>query len=400
MISFLGIKKDTQISIRERLIIESKDKENIIKSFLEIFKEVVVLNTCNRTEIYFNHSNEEVEILKKIFEILKWDESLMPYIFIIDGEDVYKHLFEVACGYHSKIIGEDQILGQIKNTYVVSQKLKASNGELGRLFQEAITCGKRFRKEAKLYEIPVSSVSIAVNNLIEKKCKNVMVIGYGEVGKLAIKYLLSHKVKNICLALRNTSKAEELLDTEVNIININDKNEYINSMDAIISCTASPNTMINKNDINICGKEMLIFDMAVPRDVHKEVALIDGVKVLNIDEISKMEDENRHLRVERMNMNRHYINEYLYEYNEWIKLRSLSKIISEIKIKEKDLYNKRVVTFKNKGKNKDDVQLVEKLLKSTSNAYVNRAIEVLKEESLQGGEECLKIIKKIFLTEI
>ena len=399
MIAFIGIKKNTEIYIREKLSIKTDKKIEILENFLEKFKEVVILNTCNRTEIYFNHSEEDTEILKEIFEILEWDNDLQEYIFYIKGEDVYKHLFEVACGYHSKIVGEDQILGQIKDAYKDSIEVGACNKELGRLFQEAITCGKKFRSEAKLYEIPVSSVSIAVSNLVKNKSESVMVIGYGEVGKLAIKYLISHNVSNIYLALRNRRKAEDLEDTLVKIIDFEERNKYINNMDCIISCTSAPFTVINKKDIKDEGDPLVIYDMSVPMDVDKNVTLINRVSVYNIDEISKIEDENKELRVNRMNSKRYIVDKYIKEYTDWIKLRNISSVIQELKGKGKNICEKRILTFEHKSKNKEDINLVNTLIKSTSDTYINRAIEVLKQETLDGGEECLKVIKKIFLME-
>lgn len=399
MIAFIGIKKNTEIYIREKLTVKSNRKDEILENFLEKFKEVVILNTCNRTEIYFNYSEKNTEVLKEIFEILEWDKELKDYIFYKEGEDVYRHLFEVACGYHSKIVGEDQILGQIKDAYKDSIEVGACNKELGRLFQEAITCGKKFRNEAKLYEIPVSSVSIAVSNLVNNKNESVMVIGYGAVGTLAIKYLLSHNIPNIYLALRNKRKAMDLEETSVKIIDFDDRREYINEVDCIISCTSAPFTVINKEDVHEEGKPLVIYDMSVPMDVHKDVALLDRVNVYNIDEISKIEDENKSLRVERMNSNKYIVEKYIKEFVDWMKLRSISPVIQELRLKGKDIYQKRITTFEHKSKGKDDVNLVNMLIKSTSDTYINRAIEVLKQETLDGGEECLKIIKKIFLME-
>jgi glutamyl-tRNA reductase len=400
MIGLIGIKKDVPINIREKLTVKESQKEYILKELLNKVKEIVIVSTCNRTEIYLNHSLNSDEILKEVFKINDWDMELLQYIFYREGIAVYKHLFEVACGYHSKIIGEDQILGQIKESYNYSMNLNGTKGELGRLFQEAVTCGKRFRKEANLFEIPVSAVSIVVNSLIKRQCKKVMVIGYGEIGSLAIKYLLSHKIKDIYLVLRNPKKAEELKNKGVNVLTFKEKGDYINEMEAIISCTSAPHIVINRKDINKEGKDLVIYDMAVPRDVEEGLANFKRVEVFNIDGISKIEDENRNLRIEKMNSYRYIIYKYIREYDEWVKVRKLSPIISELKKSGMSISEKRILTFKHKSKNDEDLKLANMLIKSTSDLYVNRAIEVLKEECLkEGGEECLRIIQKIFLEE-
>ena len=399
MIALIGIKRDIPIQIREGFSIKNNKKELILKELLKKFKEVVLVSTCNRTEIYFNHSNESVEVLKYIFEIVGWDESLMPFVFYTEGKKVSKHLLEVACGYHSKIAGEDQILGQIREAYKESLNIGGANKELGRLFQEAITCGKKFRTETKLYEIPVSSVSIVVNKLVEEHCQRVMVIGYGEIGKLAIKYLLGHKIEEICLVVRNPEKVDDLKDTNVKIMTFREKQDYINYMDCIISCTSAPHPVVLENDIKKDGDSLMIFDMAVPRDVEAGVTLIERTSVYNIDEISGIDDDNKALRQEKMRAYKYIVDEYVKEYEAWRHLRELSPIIRELKDKGNENCNRRMITYQNKSKAKEDSALVEMLLKSTSDVYVNKAIEVLKEEKLRGcEEECLKIIRKIFLT--
>jgi len=398
MIGLIGIRKNTPLDIREKFIIKPKKYEEYINELLKEMKEVVILATCNRTEIYFNASFNEEELLKKIFDIFNWDNDYKQYVFITNSKDVYRHLFEVCCGFHSKILGEDQILGQIKNVYEESLNIKAVTLELHRLFQEAITCGKRFRKEAKLFEIPVSSSSIVVNESISNGCTKFMVLGYGEVGKLVVKYLLSHGVKRIYLVVRNNKIKDEIQDERIKIIGFEEKNEYIDEVECIIGCTSAPHAVVNKSDINEKGNKLIIYDLSVPRDVEKEVALLDRAEVYNIDTISRINDKNKKLRKEKMEENRHIMTKYLKEYEEWLKLRSISPEIKRLKALGNEISKKRIQTFSHKSNSEKDINLANKLIKSTSDFYINRAIEVIKEEALKGcSEECMKIIEKIFV---
>ncbi|MEO2601994.1 glutamyl-tRNA reductase [Clostridium butyricum] len=376
MIGLIGIKRNTPLEIRERLTLKPKRIETYTNKLLEIFKEVVILATCNRTEIYFNDFFKKEELLKEIFEIFDWDYSFREYVFITRGEDSCRHLFEVCCGFHSKIIGEDQILGQVKNAYEVALELNSVNLELHRLFQEAITCGKKFRNEAKLYDIPVSSASIAVNESIKKGCSRFMLMGYGEVGHLVMKYLLSHKTDIIYLVVRNTNIKYEIEDERVRIITFDEKNRYIDEVQSIISCTSAPHIVLSKNDIGECGEKLYIYDLAVPRDIDDEVENMSRVEVYNIDKVSALNDENKKLRVQRMVENKYILKKYLNEFF---------------------VYSMRSVTFKNKCRDKSDIKLADTLIKSASDFYINRAIKILKEETLKGrGEECIEIIEKIF----
>lgn len=398
MIAVLGIKKNTPIEIREKLTIKSNKLEECLNKLLKYLDGVLLLATCNRTEIYFNVSLIDEELLKKIFEILKWDYDFREYIFISKNKAACKHLFEVTCGFHSKILGEDQILGQVKDAYFKSLKKKALNLELHRLFQYAITCGKKFKSKSRLFEIPVSSASIVVNESINKECKKYMILGYGDVGRLTMKYLLAHDIKEVFLAVRNTTIRDEISDERVKVIEFEERNNYINDMDCVISCTSAPHIIIKKEDLSKVGNNILIYDLAVPRDVDDEINNIHRAKVYNIDNISLINDGNKKMRFDKMDSNKFILEKYLNEYYEWKKLRSIVPAIEELKNNSKAVYENRITTFKNKCKDKNNINLANKMIKSTSDYYINRAIEVLKEEKLKGSEEeCLRIIEKIFM---
>lgn len=400
MLGLVGIKKNTDISTREKLSIISSKKEEILKELLCEFDEVVILNTCNRTEVYINYSCKEDLVIDKVFMKLNWDISLKKYVFLMDEKNTIKHIFQVSSGYHSKIKGESQILGQVKDAYRDSCKISGVTKSLGRLFECATACGKKFRAKAKLYEIPVSSISIVVNKLLELKCKKVMVLGYGHMGKLAIKYLLQSNFEEIILVLRDISKANDISDKRLKIINFKEKNKYINYMDGIIACTSAPHSVVLENDIMKTGNKIYCFDLAVPRDIDKEVLKLERIEGYNIDEISKIDDKNKVLRMERMNQYEYIINDSINEYIKWLELRKLSPEIKKIKENAERVYKRRLKTYINKSKDINESELVEKLLKSITNLYSNRAIEILKEEKLKGSEkECLQIIKKIFAQE-
>lgn len=394
MLGLIGIKKGVDVSIREKLVISPRTKDLISNSLRNITDEFVILSTCNRTEIYFKGQGIDKEL---IFEVLNWDKSLLEYVFYIDDESAVKHLFELACGFHSRILGEDQILGQIRDAYLEGVEKGYIFSELMRLFEEAISCGKRFRSDTKLYEIPVSSSSIAVNKVIESKAKKLMVMGYGTIGKLVIKYALGTELKEINIVVRDKSKVEKITDQRVNILTYNEARERLNEMDGLISCTAASHLVVEKYHINKEGKNILLIDLAMPRDIDPQLQNYERVQLLDIDKISKLDDENKHLRVERMQKNKYIIDKYIKEYMNWLNLRCVTNYIKEFKDSGDFIVSHRVKSFENKCKNKEDAKLAEILIKSTADYYINRAIKVLKNEKAKGREEqCLRILMEIF----
>ena len=394
MLGLIGIKKGVDVSIREKLVISPRTKDLISNSLRNITDEFVILSTCNRTEIYFKGQGIDKEL---IFEVLNWDKSLLEYVFYIDDESAVKHLFELACGFHSRILGEDQILGQIRDAYLEGVEKGYIFSELMRLFEEAISCGKRFRSDTKLYEIPVSSSSIAVNKVIESKAEKLMVMGYGTIGKLVIKYALGTELKEINIVVRDKSKVEKITDQRVNILTYNEARERLNEMDGLISCTAASHLVVEKYHINKEGKNILLIDLAMPRDIDPQLQNYERVQLLDIDKISKLDDENKHLRVERMQKNKYIIDKYIKEYMNWLNLRCVTNYIKEFKYSGDFIVSHRVKSFENKCKNKEDAKLAEILIKSTADYYINRAIKVLKNEKATGSEEqCLRILMEIF----
>lgn len=400
MIGVIGVKRNVDIEIREKLALYPKKHKKYIEELLGSFKEVVIVNTCNRTEIYFNCTENlsDDEVFNNVFDAFNWNDDLKEYMFLSKDKRAVTHLMEVICGFHSRILGEDQILGQIKDAYKKAIDDNSISGELQKMFEIAISCGKKFKTECKMFEVPVSSVSISINSALLKGCKRFMVLGYGEIGKLAIKHLLCHKAECIYLIVRDKSKASDLEDEIVEVLDFNEKNEVINEVDCIVSCTAAPHTVVRNGDIREDGERIYIYDLAVPRDVDKELSEKERIILKDIDEISKIDDKNKQIRKERMEEYKHIVEESIDEFINWLKIREISSRIRNIKIRENEICEERIKTFSNKG-NGENAKLAERMIKSTADAYVNRAIELLKSEALKGSDSsCVEIIEKIFLT--
>lgn len=398
MIQSIGIKKNVPIEIREKFTLLNKHRKETIKKLLFYCNEVVIISTCNRTELYFDSDLSEEKLRRKVFKTLEWDEDMKEYCFYLQEEQCVRHLMEVVCGFHSRITGEDQILGQVRNAYMEAIELKSVHSNLQRLFEEAISCGKKFRTEGKLYEIPVSVASIAVNEAMKYNIKTLMVFGYGEIGKLVVKYALSHNINLLYLVVRDTSKDYGIKDKRVKIIDYEIGRCFVNEVDAVISCTGSPHLILEKYHIDNKGEKQVYFDLALPRDIEASIGNIDRITLYDVDTISSMDDENKKLRIKRMQELKHILNKHIDEYMKWKSLRKISEHIANMKKTSNLIVDERVKTFKNKALEDKDIKLAKTMIKSTSDYYVNRAIEVLKEESLKGSEdECLRILEKIFM---
>ena len=397
MIQLIGIRSQCDIVIRQKFSITSKVLESKLKYINELVGDVLILSTCNRTEIYVDSNLEEKELINTVFCGMGWDYELVQYIFYIKDKHAIKHLMEVSCGFHSKILGEDQILGQIKTAYEAALKAKTIKGKLQRLFQNAVTCGKEFKHICESYKTPVSIPSIVAKEILNMNIRKYMIIGFGKMGQLLFKYLNNLHVEIIYIAVRDLSKIDDLYKKYgwARFIPFQDRKDYYGDVDCIVSCTSAPCKIISKVDLPC--KKLTIFDLAVPEDVDKNVLTLDNVNLYDIDDISVIDEKNKIKRKQIMEKYKYILKKHIDEFVKGEKLYELSPEIQKVKEYGHEICEKRINTFKNKKYTKDNDILVKTMIESTARFYINRAIEVMKEEKLKGTEEeCLRLINKIF----
>ncbi|MEW8993625.1 glutamyl-tRNA reductase [Clostridium sp.] len=412
MIHLIGIKKELDLILRAQLAISQDNIDGILLKMKEtICEEVVIINTCNRTEIYLKSSLSQNNIIQEVFKSLNWDKEFIEYIFYSNDSKAITHLLEVSCGFHSKILGEDQILGQVKDAYIKSKELKVIKASFDKLFSMAISCGKEFKTESKLHKTPVSYSSIAAKKALDQGCKNILILGFGKMAQLTLNYLIGKQdiLDKIYIVVRNTDKVinhstiiknlELTVNKKIEIISIDNLVDTYKYIDALICCTASPTPLVLKKDLP--SQSMLIFDLSLPINVEDSCSELKNVCLFNLDNLQNVDKENKIQRRNIMNSNKYIIKKYYDEYENFLKLKSLSSIIKDVKDEGQLLVENNLKTFKNKKYTKDNDKLVATLLKSSANTYINRAIEVLKEETLKGdNEDVYKLIERIFLNKI
>ena len=265
------------------------------------------------------------------------------------------------------------------------------------MFQNAVTCGKKFKSVCEIYKIPVSVPSIAVREAEKKKMKRYMILGFGEIGQLVLKYLNSLNAEIVYVAVRNMAKVDEFYRNYdwIRFITFRERKDYYKNVDCIISCTSAPHTVISKDELP--DKKLLVFDLAVPRDVDKNVKTLPNVELYDIDSISVIDQNNKIMRKEKMEKYRYIIDEYIDEFVKWQAVDEISPEIQKIKNFGSRICEKRIKTFKNKRYTKDNEKLVRTMIESTAKVYINRAINTLKEGKFQGREEeYMELINKIF----
>jgi len=290
--------KRASSSVREKVAISSKEIPLVLQRLHQFFKEVVFLATCNRTEVYF--ITEDVEkgrgILTNIF--LSGQEKIKERFYLYLNIDAVRHLFEVAASLDSMVIGETQILGQVKDAYNVALHYKTTGKYLNRLFQHALRIAKRIRTETDIargsHSIPSVSCKMASLKLNGLKNKKAMIIGAGKTGKITLQYLLKEGMSTIFVTSRTFKRAEELTKRFGGFpLNFKDCFGKMAECDLIISQTSSPHYIIRKENIRPERKKPQVFiDLAIPRDIEGDIAKLPGIFLYNLDSIQRLVDKD------------------------------------------------------------------------------------------------------------
>lgn len=260
------------------------------------FSEYAYLFTCNRFEIYVV-GEKLIECLHEIVE----DFGIADKAEILVGEECLRHLLGVAAGIESMIVGEEQILGQVRQCYNLCKEMGHTGEVLDRVFTKAVQVGRRVRRETAISKGSVSigsaAVEMAERILGSLKGKKALLVGAGEMGTLVAKAIAGKEVEAVLIANRTFEKAEELAKKIGGIAVRFDKLvEYLRVCDVVISATSAPHKVITKKDVERAmqsrNEKLLIIDIALPRDVEESVEEIEGVELLTIDDLRRVSEEN------------------------------------------------------------------------------------------------------------
>jgi len=302
--------KYSPITLREKLSFPKKRLKNAL-NFLkeaEIFSGAVILSTCNRVEIYASVENSEAgarEIENFISRYYELDKSrLSPYLYIYKGDEALRHLFSVACGLDSLIIGETQILGQVKYGFLESIKADFTDGFLRNIFYSAISFARRIHRDTRISEGKVSIGSVAIDFIKEKTGnladKNILIIGVGKVTELVLKYLKKENPNIVFISNRTFEKANNLAGRiGARAARFDKLKEYLEEADIAITATASPHFIIKKETLRgVIDHNLLIIDLALPRDVDPEAKNIKNIELFGLEDLDTVIKKNMERKVE------------------------------------------------------------------------------------------------------
>jgi len=337
--------KTAPLDIRELLTFDREEKTDFVKAAVRYrnIKECVLITTCNRTEVYVTGdetASEQIMGLLTERKNLNYDK-MIKYFLRYSGEKAVKHLFQVASGLDSMLIGEDEILGQVKEDYQAALDSGTTDFLLNTLFRDAITCAKKVKTDTRLSKTPVSIGTLAANEVFrfsgKDKLKKVMIIGLsGKFGTIVMKNLYRNKNVEITGTARNHNLPEELTFRypDVNMIDYRKRYDKINEADIIISATTSPHYTLTYDELKkylTVKKKRLFLDLAVPTDIDKGIKKLESVRLIDIDYFKQISEENNHLKIQEMEAAKIIIDKQADEFQKEINFREFLPYMKDIK---------------------------------------------------------------------
>lgn len=397
-IALIGLNQNSApLQIRNRAAYTDSQKIEAINVLLDMgIEEVVILATCGRNEIYI--CDREINIHHSILQVERFFEEFFEipdirnHLYNQTGEDAVRHLMTVTSGLDSIVLGEDQILGQVKEAHNLAMDLGSSKKVLNRLFRDAVTGSKRIKTELKMSEHPMSISYIGVKFLLEKlgtfENKRFLIIGTGKMGRLALNYVMESKPGAVYMTNRNHQKVIDLRNEfpEIQMIPYENRYQIIPEVDVVITATASSHSVIRLREMPVLSNPLAFMDMAVPQDVEPDVATIPGVSLFNVDSLMRISEENEKLRRELALEAHKLIENDLEEFSCWMHSVKADPAIVSLNALRKQIEEDTFDYLKRKiDLDQRDRQLMEKMISSALKRMIREPIMKLK--SLKNEEE-------------
>jgi len=365
-----------------------------------ILSELTILSTCNRIELYSMSVSSDHEALTSLLEKVSGvsRKAFVQHVYELEGQEAARHLLRVAAGLDSQLLGEPQILGQVAEAHMTALQMGSTGPVLSRLFQTAVHAGKRVRNESAISSGPstVSSIAVklasdVVGGLAQAK---VVVIGAGEMAELAVEALRKRGAQRITVINRTVSRGQELAKRWRAVARPFEAIlDELRDADIVISSTGAPHTILHRSSLEKLMREresrqLVILDIAVPRDVDAEVSELPGVHLYNLDDLARQagqsfEDRKREVpRVEAV------IEEELASFSSWLDTLSVTPLIRELHLQAESIRRQEMNrTLRHMpGLDEAERQRIEALTRALVKKLLHFPTLYLKKQSRYGEE--------------
>ncbi len=395
--------KKADAAMRGKFSLDEKAKTKLLEQAKsEGLDSLFVVSTCNRTEIY-GFAEHPFQLIKLLCDNSQGTvEDFQKIAYIYKNQEAITFLFRVGTGLDSQILGDFEVISQIRNSFVESKKANLANAFLERLVNAVIQASKRVKNETELCSgatsVAFAAVNYIFNTVNDLENKNILLFGTGKIGRNTCENLVKHtKHENITLINRTKTKAEKIAG-KFNLIVKDYINlpEEIHRADILVVATGAQNPTIDKNLLNL-KKPLLILDLSIPKNVDENVKQIEGVSLVHMDFLSQITDETLEKRKEQVPFAEAIIEEIKEEFNAWMRARKFAPTIHALKEKlnaikegELDFQRKKIANF-----DQEQAELISnRIIQKITTHFANH----LKDDNTM-VDESIEWIEKIFQIE-
>ncbi len=408
-ISVIGLNhKSASIGIREKFSFSGDASSLLLRRIKKLSKinEVIIVSTCNRTEIYADSINGTADIKDWLLSEKEF-QSFVNHMYSHQEEDAIRHLFKVVSGLDSMVVGESEVLGQVKNSYKSALENKTIESKLKRLFEYSFSVAKNVRSNTDIGGNAISFMYTSIllikkilSDIEEKKC---LLIGAGEMTELALKYLKSNNLNNITISNRKEEKGKKLAsDNDCRYSHLNNLANIIHEFDIIITSTSSSLPLIGKGNIESAldkrnNESIVIIDLGVPRDVESQIKNLDNVYLYTIDDLGEIIERNYKIREKSIKEAEEIIKFKIVEYKNWLSENNSAEIIKNYREYVDDITNGIVIKAKKMSKNGEDTEsIIDYVSESLKNKLAHDTTIKLKELYPNLDEDKIRELNDIF----
>ena len=400
--------RDSPIHVLERFTF--KDLKTALSKFKEHsgLEECVIVQTCNRVELFGTSDNLDFEKIKKTWASLSGleESAFKENLEISEDDQVFNHLLKLTSGLDSMVVGEEQILGQIKDSITSARETKASGEKLNTLFDKAIRVGTRIRNSTGISRGGISvgsmAVKLAEENIDNLKSKRILLIGTGEVSTLVAKSL-GRRGYDFFVTSRTLERSQAFCETMGGqSIRFEEVLSGFNNYDVLFVATTAPYFLVTYERIVNALKEnqrgMMILDLSNPRTVDEKVATLGGIKLMNLDQIAEMVDKNIRNRMNKVKTVENIINDEVPVMEATMNRLNAEPIVKDVfknidSLREKEL-QKALQMLGEKDEKK--IKIIEELTKAVVESIVSAPMNNLRKASEQGNPEIIDAASKLF----
>jgi glutamyl-tRNA reductase len=392
--------KKADAAIRGKFSLDSQAKINLLEQAKqEGIENLIVTSTCNRTEIY-GFAQHPFQLIKLMCENSQGTvEDFQKVAFVYKNSEAINHMFRVGTGLDSQILGDFEIISQIKNSFIESKALGLANNYLERLVNAVIQASKRIKNDTEISSgatsVSFASVQYIFKNVEDIGNKNILLFGTGKIGRNTCENLVKHtKNEHITLINRTKDKAEKIAG-KFNLIvkDYADLHLELQKADVVVVATGAQNPTIDKAILNL-KKPMLILDLSIPKNVNENVKELEGVTLVHMDHLSQMTDETLENRKKHIPAAEAIIEEIKEEFISWTKARkfaptinALKEKLNAIKTSELNFQSKKIIGF-----NEEQAEIISnRIIQKITTHFANH----LKDDNTM-VDESIEWIEKVF----